>query len=79
MSAFADKLARLVGAYYDGDADPETLPNNYRRAMGAVRELLEAMREPDREMADAGRTYAWDYDDGNARLCWEAMIEEALK
>lgn len=40
---FLRPLALAIGAVYDGDADPELFPSNYRRAESAARAAMEVM------------------------------------
>lgn len=80
MSEMVDRLARVIGAAYDGEADPETTPNNWRRAVSAARDVIAAMREPSEEMK-AAEDIHWGY---NCQICggltdgWRKMIDAAL-
>ncbi len=76
MSEMVERVALILRACYGTTAD--------FYAEGAARAVIMAMREPTREMKDAPM-YAGCYSgdefmsDDDARDCWRAMIDAALK
>lgn len=48
-----ERLAREIGAIYDGEVDPIATPNRYPVAELAARAVLECLRTPTPEMVEA--------------------------
>jgi hypothetical protein len=45
MGEMTNRVARAIGACYDGYADPVETPHNWARATEAARAAIEAMRD----------------------------------
>ncbi len=83
-----EKIARALGTAYDGHADPDATPNNWRRAVAAADAVLEAMMTPDEKMLEAGADIwtqfalgkeRWMPSEDGAEQAWQAMITSARK
>lgn len=83
MSEMIERVARVIGASYDGEADPVLTPNNWARAVEAARAAIDAMREPSKEMllaAETPITYNSRYQgiSPSPHVAWRRMIDSAL-
>lgn len=85
MSEMVEKVARALCRQYeieDGfspeQADRAAESGMWRNFRDAACAAIGAMREPTAAMTDAG--YIYDHiSSGDAKDCWQAMIDAALK
>jgi len=82
-----EAVARAIGAIYDGDADPQTTPNNYARAISAAQAALSAIhdaglvivpREPTEAMIAAAEGASFHGIDLDAAPVYRAMLTAHL-
>ena len=67
-----ERVAREVGAIYDGYADPIDTPTNWARAMSAARAAIAAIAELTPAMIEAGHALCGD-------PCWPEDYAKAFK
>jgi hypothetical protein len=68
-----DRIAKVIGDYYDGYVSKDDTPNSWERATSAADLVLAEMREPTVAMLDKVQYDIYDWGANN----WRAMIDEA--
>jgi hypothetical protein len=70
-----ERLIRVIGSHYDGDADPVETPNNWARAEGAVDAMLAELVNTNSAML-AAASYPNALTGAQCQAVFAAMIGE---